>query len=136
MHHSIQLVLLSLALFFAGPATAQSGDVAEGQALFQTYCATCHGNQARGDGPTAEMMVINPPDLTQLAAMHDGEFPVLWVARRIDGRDLIPSHGLPMPIFGSFFEGTDVPIKVPTGQPMMVSQPLADLLVWLESIQE
>lgn len=136
MPKTVLVVLLSALLSTVTALSAQEANPDEGGALFRTYCATCHGIEGRGSGPMAEMMVVDPPDLTQLAAGNDGTFPVLWVARRIDGRDLVPAHGGPMPLFGSFFEGSDLPLKLPTGQPMMVSQPLADLLAWLESIQE
>lgn len=130
-----RMFLLSLFWFALAPLAPLLAQE-PGAALFQTYCATCHGSDARGDGPTAELMAIQPPDLTALARRHDGTFPTLLIARQIDGRDLIPSHGGPMPIFGTFFEGKDVALKLPSGQPIMVSQPLADLLAWLEQIQE
>lgn len=34
------------------------GDAAEGQALYQTYCASCHGPKGEGDGPVAA--ALNP----------------------------------------------------------------------------
>ncbi len=40
----------------AAPAAAESGaepDVAAGEQLFATYCASCHGARGAGDGPVA-----------------------------------------------------------------------------------
>jgi len=43
------------------PRTARSA--AEGQALFETYCAVCHGRQGAGDGPLVPK-IPNPPAYT------------------------------------------------------------------------
>lgn len=40
-----------------------------------------------------------------------------------------------MPVYGDFFEGRDVGLKTDSGQPIMTSQPIADLVAWLQSIQ-
>lgn len=124
---------LITALAMATPALAQ--DAAEGALLYQQHCATCHGLDATGNGPMAGALVLQPTDLTQLAATNDGVFPTTRAAMRIDGRDPLVSHGSPMPVYGTFFEGDDTPIKVETGQPMMTSRALADLIVFLEGIQ-
>ena len=117
----------------AAPAAAQ--DAALGKALYDRYCATCHGLDARGDGPMAPSLLIQPPDLTTLAARNDGILPVARIVTRIDGRDPLVSHGSPMPIYGDFFEGTDVPTKAETGQPIMTSEPVLHLLEWLRGVQ-
>ena len=38
------------------PVDVRGGDVLEGRELFATYCAVCHGTEARGDGPVAELV--------------------------------------------------------------------------------
>jgi len=43
------------------PRTVRSA--AEGQALFETYCAVCHGKQGAGDGPLVPK-IPNPPAYT------------------------------------------------------------------------
>ena len=118
----------------ASPLAAQDAD--EGARLYQQHCATCHGAEATGDGPMAAALILQPPDLTALAAGNDGVFPMARVARRIDGRDPLVSHGSPMPVYGPFFEGDDTAIRVETGQPMMTSRPVADLVAYLEGIQD
>lgn len=117
----------------AAPLCAQ--DAQEGLRLYQTFCATCHGIDAQGGGPMAATLILQPPDLTALAANNDGIFPTTRVAMRIDGRDPLVSHGSPMPVYGDYFQGNDTPMKVETGQPMMTSRPVADLIVFLEGIQ-
>lgn len=114
----------------------QAQDVEEGKALYAVFCATCHGQAAQGNGPTAEIMVLNPTDLTRLSASNGGTFPMEMVVRRIDGRDPVVAHGSPMPVFGPFFEGDPTPLKTASGQPIMTSRSVADLVTWLQTIQE
>ncbi|MCE8513929.1 cytochrome c [Ruegeria pomeroyi] len=114
------------------PALAQ--DVAEGEQLYRHHCATCHGIEATGHGPMAGVLVISPADLTRLS--EDGELPIVRIVRRIDGRDPLVSHGSPMPVYGPYFEGRDVAIKSETGQPILTSQPIVDLLAYIATLQE
>ena len=115
------------------PALAQ--DAEKGAQLYRAHCATCHGIEASGNGPMAGVLVIKPADLTALSAGNGDVFPTGRVAARIDGRDPLVSHGSPMPVFGRFFEGRDVTVKTPDGQPVMTSRPVADLLAYLETLQ-
>ncbi len=120
---------------FALPALAQS--VERGDAYYLQHCATCHGLDARGNGPMASVLLVQPPDLTQLSAGNDGVFPTIRVVMRIDGRDPLVSHGSPMPVYGQFFQqGADVAIKAPSGQPILTSQPIVDLLTYLQTLQD
>ena len=36
-----------------------------GPALYQAYCATCHGKDLKGGGPTAPALKTKPADLTR-----------------------------------------------------------------------
>ena len=125
--------LTLLAAFLAAPLAAQ--DAENGAALFDRFCATCHGVMARGDGPIAPSLLLQPPDLTTLMDRNGGVLPIIRIITRIDGRDPLVSHGSPMPIYGDFFAGTDVATKAETGQPIMTSAPIVDLLEWLKSVQ-
>ncbi len=82
------------------------------------------------------VLLVQPADLTKLSQKEDGAFPTYRVVKRIDGRDPLVSHGSDMPVYGWFFEGNDVAISAQTGQPIMTSQPVADLVAWLRTIQE
>ena len=119
----------------AGPVAAEPDPVA-GEGVFQSLCAACHGMEAKGDGPMAELMTIVPPDLTQLAAANDGVFPMFRVVRQIDGRDPMLAHGGDMPLFGQLFEFPNAAIASETGQPIVTAQPIADVAAWLASVQE
>ena len=75
-----------------------------GAADFRIYCATCHGIDAKGQGPVAEFMVLPPRDLTQLAKRAGGKFPADLIARVIDGRAEVKAHGpRDMPVWGDYF---------------------------------
>jgi mono/diheme cytochrome c family protein len=121
------------ALGLAAPASAQ--DAGAGALLYADFCAVCHGLELRGDGPMAGALTVAPPDLTRLAG--GGDFPIVDVARQIDGRTLPQAHGGDMPLFGRFFEGqgADVAMQGPGGQPVLLSRPLADLIAFLMEVQ-
>jgi hypothetical protein len=110
-------------------------DAEQGRENFTHYCAACHGVSARGDGPMSAMLMIPPTDLTILAGEHHGTFPTNDVIAKIDGRDPLLAHGSEMPVYGQFFEGKGVVIRDETGVPIMTSQSIIDLVIWLKSIQ-
>ena len=78
------------------------------------------------------VLTLRPTDLTRLPSSNGGTFPTIRVVMLIDGRELLVSHGSPMPIYGEFFEGRDVAMKAPNGMPILTSKPVVDLVVWLE----
>jgi mono/diheme cytochrome c family protein len=43
----------------------------QGKALFAQYCATCHGDEGKGDGQNASNLTPPPPDLTTSGNVHD-----------------------------------------------------------------
>ncbi len=129
----MRTVLATLALI---PTLACAQDAVTGGDLFTSYCASCHGLEARGDGPMAPILRILPPDLTQLSSTNGGEFPRMRVARQIDGRDPLLAHGGDMPLFGALFTDESVAIPGPGGQPILTSRAIADLITWLETVQD
>jgi mono/diheme cytochrome c family protein len=129
-------MMMAAAMLTAGAPALAEGDAAMGAVIYRTYCASCHGIEATGSGPMVTALVVQPADLTTLSARHDGVFPLERVAARIDGRDPLVSHGSAMPVYGDYFEGRDVALKTASGQPLMTSQPIADVVAWLESVQK
>lgn len=116
-----------------GPLWA--GDLRAGEETYLRYCATCHGLDAAGHGPMRAVLTVPPADLTALSAGNGGVFPLHRVVRRIDGRDPLVSHGSPMPVYGDFFEGADVTLGTESGQPLMTSRPVADLVAYIMAQQ-
>jgi hypothetical protein len=68
------------------------------------YCANCHGEAGKGDGPKSFGLSMAPPDLTTLTARY-GEFPRQRLVQLIDGRVPLPGHGTrEMPVWGVWFK--------------------------------
>jgi mono/diheme cytochrome c family protein len=106
------LIALSLVVLAASGATqpreTRKTAAAWGKELFETYCATCHGADARGRGPAAASLKRPPPDLTLIRKRHGGEFPTRWVIDFIDGETNVTSHGSrQMPVWGRLFRWKD-----------------------------
>ena len=104
-----------------------------GEELFARFCASCHGEQAHGDGPVARSLNTVVPDLTLIRARY-GEFPAMLVRDTIDGRGLdVRAHGTrAMPVWGYEFwveEGGDV-----TAQ-KAVRDAITKLVDYLRSVQ-
>ncbi|MEM9577725.1 MAG: c-type cytochrome [Pseudomonadota bacterium] len=132
MARLISLALASLCL--SGAALAQDADLGAG--IYARHCATCHGASAEGNGPMAPALILQPPDLTRLAERNDGNFPMTRVVTRIDGRDPLVSHGSPMPVYGDFFEGEELSLKSETGQPILTSPAVVNLVAYLQAVQK
>lgn len=78
-----------------------------GELTFKTYCASCHGSQARGDGPLAKDLKIKPANLTELSKRNDGVFPFEMVTKTIDHGRSVRGHGTEdMPAWGDAFKMT------------------------------
>jgi len=90
--------------------------VASGRETFKTYCGSCHGEDAKGNGPAAIAMKTPPPDLTTLARRHKGKYPDGFVGAVIKFGRSFASHGSEeMPVWGGSFRRID-PVNDPTGQ--------------------
>ena len=65
----------------------------EGKDNFEAYCATCHGKEAKGNGPAAAALKVPPPDLTILARKNGGKFNSTEVEGTITGKNKITAKG-------------------------------------------
>lgn len=133
--------LLAIALLLATTATAgepQSVNITptlvmpsmSGPDIFRYYCATCHGRDARGKGPTASALKTPPTNLTKLAANNHGQFPAERVRRLIgQGRSDSPAHGSSeMPVWGPIFQLLDPSDTIAQSR-------IDNLVAYLKSIQ-
>ena len=77
----------------------------KGVDLYTTYCASCHGPDAKGKGPMAGSLKTPPSDLTRIAIRNRGVFPLLRVQKIISGEEQpSPGHGSrEMPVWGPIF---------------------------------
>lgn len=104
-----------------------------GAELYQRFCASCHGESGRGDGPVAGTLVTAVPDLTQIRRRYNDSFPTEDLRAIVDGRNLITAHGTrAMPVWGYEFwweEGADSEAEA-------AARDLIDeLLAYIRSIQ-
>ena len=57
------------------------------------------------------------------------------IVRTIDGRDLILSHGGPMPLFGMLLRDDSAVVDGEDGTPIITKQSVVDIATWLASVQ-
>lgn len=91
----------ALAITVAPSVLAQAKSAGDfGKREFEANCASCHGMNAKGNGPLVEWLRKSPPDLTMLSKANGGVFPMGRLYDVIDGQN-VPSHGTrDMPIWG------------------------------------
>jgi len=113
-------------------ASAQNHEqTASGREVFRTYCASCHGATARGDGPLASAMNRKPSNLTEIAKRNGDAFPSELVFKVIDGRQQVRGHGGPdMPVWGDVFTRSRE-----AGDAERVKTVIQSLVTFLDSIQ-
>ena len=107
----------------------------DGRAAYLENCASCHGVDARGDGPIAAGLATAPPDLTMIAARNGGVFPTDQVMSTIDGLDRGEHFSTAMPEFGAGDMGATVIVEE-GGLGTPVPMQLLALAEYLESIQQ
>jgi len=83
---------LAVGLVFAptsgiGEQTGSPAYAVSGSNTYRTYCASCHGEKGRGDGPLADNLQFHPADLTRLARRNGGKYPTETIRRIVDGRE-------------------------------------------------
>ena len=102
-----------------------------GGTLYFTYCASCHGPSARGDGPLADSMRRRPANLTEIAKRNNGVFPKELIFKVIDGREPVRGHcGPDMPVWGDAFKRS-----IDVGGEEAVKNRIQAIVDYLEGIQ-
>ena len=142
-------LLVAGAMILSGFGPAESEEEGEQQALgfmaakgrvtYRTYCASCHGRDARGDGNLAQYLTVEPADLTRIAERRGGDFPRDEIAATIDGRATgTKGHGTrEMPVWGDVFQSPLSADAGPTEEPEERAQrKVAELVYFLETIQQ
>lgn len=141
MRHTLRWVLVIL-LFSALAAGQQAGagtksaspektDAVSGKQLYVSYCAMCHGSDAKGGGPFSPQLKTWPPDLTQLAKKNNGVFPSMRVSEMIGGEFGKSAHGSrEMPIWGPVFR------SMAHGKKDSAHLRITSLVKYLEDLQQ
>jgi mono/diheme cytochrome c family protein len=103
---------------------------ASGHEMFMSYCASCHGKDAKGNGPAASALKVAPMDLTALARQNGGKYPALKVTSVLSGQTDLAAHGnKEMPVWGAVFW------RMSGGHEGEVQQRVANLNRYIESLQ-
>ena len=119
----------------ASGLTQEQEIIEAGKREFQRSCATCHGVTAKGNGPSASALNVQPADLTQMSKKHGGTFLFWRTYEKISGRDedIIRGHGTrEMPIWGERFRLEPENNEYNMG----VRGRILSLVHYLQSIQE
>lgn len=132
---AINCLLAAAVAVAAGSALAQAkGDF--GQREFQANCASCHGLDAKGNGPYGELLRRSPPDLTQLQKMNGGVFPIARVYDVIEGGGV--GHGTrDMPVWGRDYsiKAAEYYVDVPHNAEAYVRSRILALVEYLSRVQ-
>lgn len=95
-------------LLLAACIVAAQDKGVSGRQTYQQYCASCHGENAKGGGPAAAALKTPPPDLTTLAKQNGGKFPYEYVGGVVRFGKPISAHGSSdMPVWGPIFNFVD-----------------------------
>jgi len=125
-------MIAALLLVPAAAAAQETKQTTPGAEIYRTYCVSCHGSAARGDGPLAAAMTKKPANLTEIAKRNGGLYPSDLVFRTIDGRNRVRGHGGPdMPEWAEAFSKSR-----DAGDDERVKAVIQSLVDYLESIQQ
>ena len=140
LRYSISLVVIVVASGLVSLAQEKSGvkhetatmtSPSSGKEMFMSYCASCHGKDAKGDGPASKALKQAPADLTTLAKRNGGKYPSDKVTSVLRGQANLMAHGdQEMPVWGPVFW------KMSQGHEEQVQLRIANLNRYLESLQE
>lgn len=120
-----------------GTAMAQAIDI--GQREFTSHCASCHGAEGKGDGPSSNMIRTKVADLSVLQKNNKGVFPFKRVYDVIDGRDAMAAHGSrAMPIWGDVYSREAADWYLPPGidKESFIRSRILSLTEYISRIQE
>jgi len=101
-----------------------------GKEMFQAYCSSCHGADAKGNGPAAASLNARPADLTALSKNNSGKFPADRVSSILRGQGTVTAHGnRDMPVWGPVFW------RMSQGHESEVQERITNLTRYIESLQ-
>ena len=91
-------------LFSLSIGKVRAAETDQGKQVYIQYCASCHGKDARGNGPVSPYLKIKAADLTLLKKRSKGIYPMSKVMSAIDGSRAVRAHGdREMPVWGEIF---------------------------------
>jgi mono/diheme cytochrome c family protein len=121
--------LLALPASGANQMKPDKQAAAKGRITYVRYCVSCHGREARGDGPLAKDLRVPVPDLMTLTTRNGGTYPFDRVVRIVTKGSEVRGHGTDdMPAWGPAFRHTD-------GIETFVDEAIRNLTQYLWSVQ-
>ncbi len=123
----------AFALIGFGTAIAEENRI--GAESFATHCVACHGDTGAGNGEFADVLTVEPADLTTLTTRNNGEFPYLGVLRTIDGRTVLRGHSI-MPLWGDVFKREIGDTAGPYGAELLIRARMIALVDYVETLQK
>jgi len=112
------MLVLGVALLWAAPvasqepgtkpvikrATAPPTPADSGPAMYNAYCAACHGVRGEGNGPAVAALKVAPTNLRLLAQKNNGKYPASHVQAVLKFGAEYAAHGSSeMPVWGPTF---------------------------------
>lgn len=88
------------------PVHKAADPLERGEELYISYCKICHGAEGVA-GPMADLLKVTPPDLTQIAARRNGEYPEALIFDIVKGNKELKGHGGAMPVWGETFRESE-----------------------------
>ena len=105
-----------------------------GPEMYKSYCASCHGANATGNGPAASALKAPPTDLSLLSQKNGGAFPKDHVMAVLKLGVANPAHGsTEMPVWGDLFSGLSPSVTDPSS---LVNLRIINLTHYLEKLQK
>lgn len=101
----------------------------DGKAMFDNYCAVCHGLDGKGGGPARPALKGSPVDLTLLAQKNGGKYPAAHVSATLREVNQ-PVHGSKeMPVWGPLLS------SVSGSSQAEIQMRIGNLTKYIESLQ-
>jgi mono/diheme cytochrome c family protein len=131
MKFKLSACAVALALLTGSASSQQS--IVRGRQYYLHYCASCHGVDADGRGPTARALKAYPPD-RYLGERYRMPLLTGTIARFIDGRQYVVAHGpRDMPVWGRRFYDAWTAKQSSEGD---LQVQIRDIVQYLNAIQE
>lgn len=121
----------------AEPPPAERRIIDVGRREFDANCASCHGRDAKGKGPMADLLRRSPPDLTQLARNNGGILPINQLYESIEGGKVAAHGSRDMPIWGRDYRVRDAEYygEMPYDAEALVRARILSLVEYINRLQ-
>jgi len=107
--------------------------VYNGEQMYVSYCAPCHGVDGKGNGPAAAALKKQPTDLAVLSRNNGGKFPSTHIVSVLQFGTANPSHGsAEMPMWGPVLGSVNSAPSEPNVRALRIS----NLSSYLQTLQE